>query len=81
MLRRDHFLKSAKLDVIPYIPPEDGSKRMIIVKGINEDIDTEVLEMYFESKKKSGGGEIEHLERKSNTIAVITFKEVEGKSS
>ena len=64
--------------MFPHIPSEDVSKRKVIVRGIKEDVETEVLEMYFESKKKSGGGEIENLERTSSAIAVVTFKEADG---
>ncbi|XP_028392657.1 protein mono-ADP-ribosyltransferase PARP14-like [Dendronephthya gigantea] len=53
-----------------------GEVRTVVVNGISE-IKDEVLEMFFESNKRSGGGEIEKLERCGPNVAHITFKTAE----
>ena len=85
VLQKAQILKGIKLEILRYTsldeeaPRDERTKQKIIVDGINDDIDTEMLEMYFENYKKSSGGEIEHLELISDTTAVITFEDAEGK--
>ncbi|KAK3607180.1 hypothetical protein CHS0354_007095 [Potamilus streckersoni] len=52
-----------------------GSKTLAI-QGFSSDTNQEVLEMYFENSRRSGGGDIEEFEIKDG-IAYVTFKEIE----
>ncbi|XP_071793814.1 uncharacterized protein [Asterias amurensis] len=60
-------------------PEEDEPKedeQLIVVTGMKQSTDLELLKLYFESPRKSGGGEIETVERESKTGAIIiTFKD------
>ncbi|XP_041370265.1 uncharacterized protein DDB_G0292186-like [Gigantopelta aegis] len=48
----------------------------IVVKGFKETEDTETVEMYFESTKKSGGGSVERIQYDKNKGVIhITFEE------
>ena len=53
-------------------------QRTIWVEKLPDDIDQELLEMYFENPK-SGGGEIERISMEKEGSAMIIFKEKEGK--
>ena len=78
VLKKKHYLKGTELKVLLYTPKDEGMNRKIIVTGVNNSCETEMLEMYFENKRKSGGGEIEKFEW-INESTIITFKDVEGK--
>lgn len=55
------------------------SCRMVLVKGITSDMSKDALELFFENRKKSGGGEIENttIDLKKGE-AVIEFKSSKG---
>ena len=78
VLSKKQHLKGNELKVLPYAPKDEGTNRKIVVKGINNIIETEMLEMYFENKRKSGGGEIEKFEWIDESV-IITFENLEGK--
>ena len=54
----------------------------ILVQNIPQSLDEEVLELFFESKRKKGGGPVKHinLDREKNW-AIIEFSEPEGMAS
>ncbi|XP_071793819.1 uncharacterized protein [Asterias amurensis] len=55
-------------------PEED--EQLIVVTGLEQSTDLELLKLYFESPRKSGGDEIETIEREPKTGAIsITFKD------
>ena len=52
----------------------------IEVSGVNKETSQETLKMFFENRRKSGGGQIEDVWfNKSNGNYIITFKNREGK--
>ena len=51
----------------------------IYVRVIGETISTKELEIYFKSRKQSGGGDISKIEQISEKESVITFEDHEGK--
>ena len=53
--------------------------RSIRVKGMTKNYDDELLEMYFENKRRSGGGKVECVELLGDGDAIVTFKESNGK--
>ena len=58
----------------------EEDEQLIEVTGFKWLHDMEVLKLYFENPRKSGGSEIETIERDSKTGAVrITFKDPSGK--
>ena len=49
------------------------------VKGLDADTNEETIQLYFENKRRSGGGPVEELKYKQGSgVATITFKEAEG---
>ena len=52
--------------------------RILYVRGIGRTITKEDLTIYFQSRKQSGGGDINSLDLKEDE-AVITFEEGDGK--
>lgn len=93
--QEEHKLEGSTLSVREYLPlsketEQDSSvqddtleaelRDTIEVTGITPKTSKDVLEMFFESKKKSGGGEIIHFEFNEIGNAVIKFKEAEGMS-
>ena len=59
--------------------PPKPDPRSILVQGIPESVSTDLLELFFENKKRSSGGDIDHIQYEAGTgEAVITFKEPEG---
>ena len=52
----------------------------ILVQGLNSNIGNDVIEMFFENTKRSGGGEIKQLQVfPKEGRAIIWFADVEGK--
>ncbi|XP_048244604.1 protein mono-ADP-ribosyltransferase PARP14-like isoform X2 [Haliotis rufescens] len=60
----------------PPTPPPVVSPDTIIVTGCGG-ISDDVLEMYFESTKKSGGGEVKSMERREEDVVLVTFEDPE----
>ncbi len=55
-------------------------ERTIIVQGIDSSITKEMLELFFENRKRSGGDEIQNIRIDQTTsTARITFSECGGK--
>ena len=58
----------------------ESYEQLIEVTGFKPSTDDEIFKLYFENRGKSGGGEVETIERDSKTGAVrITFKDPSGK--
>ena len=52
----------------------------ILVKNIPSVIDEEILEVFFESKKKGGGGPVKNIQlNREKNWAIVEFSEVNGK--
>ncbi|XP_046562806.1 protein mono-ADP-ribosyltransferase PARP14-like isoform X5 [Haliotis rubra] len=63
----------------PPTPPPVVSTDTIVVTGCG-DIGDDVLEMYFESKKKSGGGDVKSIGRRNESgseVVLVTFEDPE----
>ena len=67
-------LCGSELSVKPYL-----EYPMVKVSGVSASIPEEMLELYFESTKRSGGGDIRNIDMfKLIEAAIITFEESEG---
>ncbi|XP_071793811.1 protein mono-ADP-ribosyltransferase PARP14-like isoform X2 [Asterias amurensis] len=68
-----------KKENLPDDPEEDEpeeDEQLIEVTGFKQSTDDEAIGLYFENGRKSGGGEIETIERDSKTGVIrITFKD------
>ena len=52
----------------------------IVVSGLDPSIDEDILSMYFENNRKSGGGDVENVHlNPSDNSATVTFKDLSGK--
>ncbi len=52
---------------------------MVKISGITSDISEDILELFFENTKRSGGGDIKELHiYRSHRCAIITLEEPEG---
>lgn len=51
----------------------------IYVRVIGQPISKEELEIYFQSRKQSGGGDICSIEQINDDESIITFEDQEGK--
>ena len=61
-------------DIYAGLDRESCRPRAIRVQGILKDTSEEFLQLFFENRRKSGGGEIEHVDYDNDeSIAVITF--------
>lgn len=59
---------------------ERAGGRSLIVTAVSGSLpDDDILEMYFESAKKSGGGDIDSMITQPSGSKLITFAEEEGK--
>lgn len=67
------------LETCANLEAETDSRNSVIVvtTAPGEEIEDEVVEMYFENKKKSGGGPIKSWVRKDQ-LMIITFHDKEG---
>jgi len=59
---------------------EQGDTATIVVTGFSQKTTQNTLEMYFESTRRSGGGDILNVPKfdKENKIARITFQDSKG---
>ena len=55
------------------------SNKRLYVSGLAEDTTEPELYIYFQSRKKSGGGDIESITFVEVDSVVVTFEEEEGK--
>ncbi|XP_013388979.2 uncharacterized protein LOC106157780 [Lingula anatina] len=69
-------LEGATLTICRLTPPEPV--RSVEIRGFHQNTSDDSLEMLFESKKRSGGGEIEDINiDRASGVAVITYKDHE----
>lgn len=62
---------------LPETKPESSCS--ILVSNLPPDCDREVVELYFDSKKRSGGGGVQTVEMLPEyNEAIVTFKNAEG---
>lgn len=54
-------------------------ERSLEILGIPDDFDQDLLWLYLENKRRSGGGDVESLDRCGNKVLVV-FTDVEGKT-
>ena len=54
-----------------------GMSAIVVTTASGEEIEDEIVEMYFENKKRSGGGTIESWIKKDQQM-IITFQNEEG---
>ena len=50
----------------------------IEVRGIPSDASEDIVRMFFENRKRSGGGEVKNVSLDKKGTAVITFYDAEG---
>ncbi|XP_046573883.1 LOW QUALITY PROTEIN: protein mono-ADP-ribosyltransferase PARP14-like [Haliotis rubra] len=74
--KKDHKLEGYPLTVTLERPKSrpNWSPKAVAITGFGAKSDDDTIQMYFESKKKSGGGEIEKYHRE-NGVIYITFQE------
>ena len=67
-------VSGCELKILPFIV-----EPMVRVSGISRSISDEMLELFFESPKKSGGGDIKKIDKyPASDMVIITFDEEEG---
>lgn len=77
VLSRSHSLRGVSLSVTPHKPHRPS--RTIRVRGLKKNTSTDLLEMYFESKR-AGGNEVEKVVLNDGKgEALVTFKDESGK--
>lgn len=54
--------------------------RTLEILGIPDDLDQDLLWLYLENRRRSGGGDVESLDRRGNKVLVV-FKDEEGKTN
>ena len=81
---RQHKLKDNEVKVVPYdksLDPEHANQPCTVeVSGLDGGVlSEEYLEMYFETPKRSGGGELREVKiDSSGNVAFVTFVEADG---
>ena len=59
---------------------DQKSQRAVLVTGLKQNIEKDILEMYFDNTKRSGGGEIKQIEiNEKSGRAIIHFADKTGK--
>ena len=75
--RRDLILEGATLKVSQVQDMWDG--KTIKVSGIKSSSTEDAIELFFESKRHSGGGAVDRIQRdKDKTTAYVTFEKAGG---
>lgn len=57
---------------------DDPEERTLEVLALPPSVDEELLSLYFENKRRSGGGVLASLERRGDCV-VLVFEEASGK--
>lgn len=60
------------------MPVESPEGRTVEVLALPASVDEELLSLYFENKRRSGGGPLVFVEKKGDR-ATLVFEEAEGK--
>ena len=60
------------------MPVESQEERSVEVLALPDEVDEELLYLYFENKRRSGGGPLVSVE-KDGDRALLVFEEAEGK--
>ena len=68
-----------EIEIYNPMPEESAPLCTIEVRGPQEVLSSEMLEMYFESERRSSGGEITKVEREEN-VTLVTFALEEGRN-
>lgn len=74
-----HFPAPAEADQVHQFDPKRREKCIVKVTGLPADISKEHITLYFESTKRSGGGEVKDMQFRKNGSVLITFIQKEGK--
>lgn len=59
---------------------ESQENRTVEVLGVPEEVEDELLYLYFENKRRSGGGNLVSVELEGSR-ALLLFEEAEGKNA
>ena len=51
------------------------------VKGLKKETSEDLITLYFENRRKSGGGRVSHVERKEQDEALVYFEDPSSKYS
>ena len=62
------------------IPLHTPNYNKVFVSGLCENTSDELIRLFFENQRRTGGGKIEHLNRIAETYAIIEFKYSKGKT-
>ena len=79
--RGNHTLNGATLDVSLEVSDKSGDvEKTIKITGLAAKTTKDPILNYFENKHRSGGGEVESVDFRSDTgVAFVTFADVNGK--
>lgn len=59
------------------MPVENKEEKSVEVLALPEEVDEELLYLYFENKRRSGGGPLQSVE-KDGDRALLVFEDAEG---
>ena len=81
VVRESHILNGTALNVsLELRDAGDKKDRTIQVAGLPANTNEEWIWLYFENKRRSGGGEVENVDfRRDAGVAFVTFKDADGK--
>lgn len=75
LAKSDHEIKKTKIKVSRWRRPE---QRTLKVSGLPPLVEEEILELFFENEKKSGGGNVTKVQILNEGSALVTFEEEKG---
>ncbi|XP_064602045.1 protein mono-ADP-ribosyltransferase PARP14-like [Liolophura sinensis] len=74
LAKPEHVIMQTKINVSRWQRPE---QRTLKVSGLIPSVNEEMLELYFENEKKSGGGNTTKIQMMEQGSALVTFQEEE----
>ena len=83
MIKLDqHILNGATLHVsLELLDNAENTSKTIQITGLTAQSTEDSIHNYFENERRSGGGEVEAVTfRPEENVALVTFKDVGGKS-
>lgn len=73
--KQNHKINQTKISVSRWQRPE---QKTLKVSGLAPSANGEMIELYFENEKKSGGGSVTKVQMLEEGSALVTFQEEEG---
>ena len=77
--KKTHNVFGHEVTVLSTPPQQTTRESAVLVKGLTKNVEPDMIEMFFESEKRSGGGEVVKMKMdQKKGCAIIWFRHESG---